>query len=206
MSLGKLLARSLICVNALLFDSAILPLLSERRWKRMSTRHFAIVAAFACTLAPSLGAFAQQKYTISQPAGATSKFTQEHVIEVGDVPGHQLRVYEVQNEFPRNDLAFGGVVAKQMVSNGLSDSVNGSGSFTAYNVYSMADGSRVFVRLTGTTQSDGAGGSRSVSVENFVGGTGKFKGIRGQMRNTLQRASGSGVLNVQVSGEYWMEE
>jgi hypothetical protein len=97
-------------------------------------------------------------------------------------------------------------VVKQMLSNGVSDSVSGSGSFTAHNVFTMADGNKVFVRVSGTTQSDSAGGNRSVSVENFVGGTGKFKGIRGQMRNTIQRAPGASSLTVQVSGEYWIEE
>lgn len=60
-------------------------------------------------------AIAQRKYTLSQPANAIRKFTQEHIIEVGDVPGHKLRVYEVINEYPENDLAFAGVAVKQML-------------------------------------------------------------------------------------------
>ena len=175
----------------------------------MSTPHLAsLLAAFTGVLALLSGpqVFAQQRYTITQSPNATSQFTQEHVIEVGDVPGHKLRVYEVRNEYPQNDLAFGGVAVKEMLSHGVSDSVNGSGSFTAYNVFTLVDGNKVFVRLTGTTQSDGAGGNRSIAVENFVGGTGKFKGMRGQMRTTLQRAPGADTLNVQVSGEYWIEE
>lgn len=174
----------------------------------MDIRYATVLCAFTATMSllPGPEAIAQQKYTISQPAKAISKFTQEHIIEVGDIPGHKLRVYEVQNEYPQSDFAFAGVAVKQMISHGVSDSVNGSGAFTAYNVYTMADGNKVFVRLTGTTQSDSAGGRRSTSVENFEGGTGKFKGIRGQMRNTLQRAAGSDTLDVQVSGEYWIEE
>ena len=174
----------------------------------MRARHLAILVAFIGTMAQWVApqAVAQQKYTISQPANAISKFTQEHVIQVGDVPGHELRVYEVHNQFPENDLAFAGVAVKQMLSHGVSDFVNGSGAFTAYNVFTMADGNKVFVRVTGTTQSDSAGGRRSSSVENFVGGTGKFRGIRGQMRNTLQRAAEASSLNVQVSGEYWIEQ
>jgi hypothetical protein len=174
----------------------------------MSTRYLTILLALAGTMTLSIGseARAQQKYPISQPANAISKFTQEHIIEVGDLPGHRLRVYQVQNDYPENDLAFAGVLVKQMLSNGISDSVNGSGSFTAYNVFTLADGNKVFVHVTGTTQRDSAGGNRSTSVENFVGGTGKFKGIRGQMRNTLQRAPGASSLTVQVTGEYWIEE
>lgn len=174
----------------------------------MSTRYLTILLVFAGILGLSIGreAVAQQKYTITEPANAISRFTQEHTIEVGDVPGHELRVYQVQNEYPQNDLTFAGVAVKQMLSNGVSDLVNGSGAFTAYNVFTMADGNKVFVRVTGTTQSDSAGGRRSTSVESFVGGTGKFKSIRGQMRNTIQRPPGAGSLTVHVSGEYWMEE
>ena len=175
----------------------------------MSTRRLApLLAAFTGAMALLAGpqAYAEQKYTITQPANASSQFTQEHIIEVGDVPGHKLRVYEVRNEYPQNDLAFARVAVKEMLSHGISDAVNGSGSFTAYNVFTPVDGNKVFVRLTGTTQSDGAGGNRSIAVENFVGGTGKFKGMRGQMRTTLQRAPGSSSLNVQVTGEYWIEE
>ena len=146
-----------------------------------------------------------QKYTITQPPNSTSRFTKEHIIEVGDVPGHTLRVYEVRNEYPQRDFSLAGIEVKELVSDGVSDHVKGSGSFTAYNVLTLVDGNKVFVHVTGTTQSDSAGG-RSTSVENFVGGTGKFKGIRGQMRNTLRRAPGSNALTVEVNGEYWIEE
>jgi hypothetical protein len=147
-----------------------------------------------------------QNYTITQPPNATSRFTKEHIIEVGDVPGHKLRVYEVRNEYPQRDFALAGVEVKELVSDGISDHVNGSGSFSAYNVLTLVDGNKVFVHVTGTTQSDSGGGSRSTSVENLVGGTGKFKGIRGQMRNALRRAPGSNALTVEVNGEYWIEE
>ena len=151
-------------------------------------------------------AIGPQKYTITQPPNATSRFTQEHIIEVADVPGHKLRVYEVRNEYPQRDFALAGVAVKELVSDGVSDHVNGSGSFTAYNILTLVDGNKVFVRVTGTTQSDSGGGNRSTSVENFVGGTGKFKGIHGQMRNTFRRAPGSNAVTVEVDGEYWIEE
>jgi hypothetical protein len=169
------------------------------------SRSVAWFAALAGLLAASQ-LLAQQKYPIAQPPQAVSRFTQEHIIEVADAPGHKLRVYEVRNEYPQKNLSFAGIAVTEMVSTGVSDSVNGSGSFSAYNVYTLADGDKIFVRLTGTTQSDGAGGSRSTTVENFVGGSGKFKGIRGQMRNALQRAAGASSLSVEVSGEYWLEE
>jgi hypothetical protein len=64
---------------------------------------------------------------------------QEHIIEVNDVLGHQLRVYEVRNEYPQKDLAFAGVTVKEVLSHGISDFVNRGGPFTAYNVYTLED-------------------------------------------------------------------
>jgi mono/diheme cytochrome c family protein len=152
----------------------------------------------AAALSAASRAQAQQKYTISQTPNATSRFVQEHVIDVDDVPGHQLRVYEVRNEYPDKDFALAGVRVKELVSRGISDLVDRNGPFTAYNVYTLEDGDKVFCRLTGTTQ-----GGKSVFVENFVGGTGKFMDIRGQMHGNIERAPGSKSLTVAVSGEYW---
>jgi hypothetical protein len=143
---------------------------------------------------------------LTQPARAISRFTHEDFVDIADVPGHRPRLYEVHNRYPQRDLAFAGVAVTEMVSGGIGDSVNGSGAFTAYNVYSLEDGNKVFVQVTGTAQTDPGGARRSVTVENFVGGTGPFKGIRGQMRNTLSRAAGSDTLDVQVDGEYWFEQ
>lgn len=156
---------------------------------------------------PGQDAFAPgHRLSITQPAEAIGRFTREELVDIGDVPGHQLRVYQVHNRYPERDLTFAGVVVTEMTSGGIGDSVNGSGTFTAYNVYSLEDGNKVFVHVTGTVQVDPAGARRSTTVENFVGGTGPFKGIRGQMRNTLSRAAGSDALDVQVNGEYWFEQ
>jgi hypothetical protein len=39
---------------------------------------------------------AQQKQRVSYKSSAeTSKYTQQHVIDVGDMPGHQVRVFEI---------------------------------------------------------------------------------------------------------------
>jgi len=159
----------------------------------------ALISAAALFAAPQ--ARAQQKYTISQAPSASSHFVKEHLIDVDDVSGHQLRVYEVRNEYPEKDFALAGVPVKELVSHGMSDFVGRSGPFTAYNVYTLEDGNKVFTRLSGTAQ-----GGKSVFVENFVNGTGKFRGIRGQMRGNIERAPGSNSLTVELSGEYWLEQ
>ncbi len=151
-------------------------------------------------------ASAQQKYTITGGSGAPGRYVNEHAIEVGDVPGHRVRVYEIHHDYPQHDLAYAGVAVKELISRCMSDYINGSGPNTCYNVFTLEDGNKVFSRLTGTAQSDSAAGTKSVFIENFEGGTGKFKGIRGQVRGNTERAPGTTSLKVEVNGEYWIDE
>ena len=170
----------------------------------------AITLISASTLLVSIDAWAQKKYSISEAPSSNSEYLQEHAIDVDDRPGHQVRVYEIRYDYPKKDLAFAGVSVKQSVTRGMSDYVNWNGSFTTYSVYTMEDGSKVYSRSTGTTQSTTtAEGQRAFKfsfVENFVGGTGKFKGMRGQMRGGGERAPGAKSLSQYSDGEYWIEE
>ena len=155
-------------------------------------------------------ACAQQKYSITRAPSSTTQYLQQHAIDVGDAPGHQVRVYEIHYDYPNKDLAFAGVTVKESLSRGMSDYINFSGPFTTYTVYMLEDGNKVFSRATGTSQlTIGANGDRVVKfsgAENFVGGTGKFKGIRGQVLISGERATVAKSLTQQSSGEYWIEE
>jgi hypothetical protein len=132
---------------------------------------------------------------------------QEHALDVDDRPGHQVRVYEIRSDYPQKDLAFAGVSVKQSLTHGMSDYINGSGPYTTYTVYTMQDGSKVFSRSAGATQTGADGGRKFTFVENVVGGTGKFKGMRGQLRGSGERAREAKSLSQQqFSGEYWIEE
>jgi hypothetical protein len=185
-----------------------MPVASSKRRKEMGMiRLTALLAALiGAALLCATGEAAAQKYTISQAPNSSSQFLQEHIVEVDDVPGHRLRVYEIRQEYPQKDLAFAGVVVKEALSRNVGDFVNGNGPFTYYIVYSLEDGNKVFSRGTGTSQADAKAGIRFVIVENFVGGTGKFKGMRGQVRGGGVRAPGASSLTVEWNGEYWIEE
>ena len=176
----------------------------------MKSLHMALamlVALFAGTTA-----WAQQKYSITEGPKSESKYVQEHIIDVGDRPGHQLRVYELRNTYPANDFEFAGVKVTESHTRGMSDYTNWSGSFTTYTVYSLEDGSQIFSRGTGTTQSKVGGDGKRQSfrysfVETYLGGTKKFRGIRGQQMGSGAREAGANSLSQQQStGEYWIEQ
>ena len=78
----------------------------------MKTRRaFALgtIAVLGLALAISVNdSLAQQMQRVSYKSPAdNAKYTQQHVIDVGDVPGHQVRVYEIHRTFP-NAPAFNG--------------------------------------------------------------------------------------------------
>ncbi len=149
--------------------------------------------------------------TIGDAPQSKSQYVKEHIIDVGDRPGHQLRVYEIRIEYPANDLDFAGVKVKESYVRGMSDYTNWSGPFTTYIVYTLEDGSQIFSRTTGTSQTtmnpDGSRGAVKYSfVENVAGGTKRFKGIRGQQNGSGARAAGANSLSQQhATGEYWIE-
>ncbi len=164
---------------------------------RLTALFVVFIGATALGAASQVGA--QQKYTIPVPRGAQRVFG-EYTIDVGDEPGHQVRIYQLRMEYPKRDLAFGGVIVKERVMTDMTDFVNQSGPFVGYSVYTLEDGNKVFSRFTGTTQTASGEGRKFVFVENFVGGTGKFKGMRGQLHGSGERAPGAKSLTAETSG------
>jgi hypothetical protein len=92
----------------------------------------------------------------------------------------------------------------------MSDYTNGSGPAMTYAIYVLEDGNKVFSKATVTSQTtannDGSKTLKFFAVENFVGGTGRFAGIRGQIQSSGSRVPGEKVLTLQGSGEYWIEK
>lgn len=174
----------------------------------MLIRSLMIVPVLAIGLAMPAAAQEKQTFSLSKGTGDT-RYTQEHMIDVGDVPGHQVRIYEITVTYKKDELAFDGVSVKEGWSRSMSDYTNGSGLFTGYNTYVLEDGNKIFAKSTGTTQTSNAGGSKTLkftSVETLTGGTGRFAGIRGQILGNGSRIPGEKALTVQGTGEYWIEK
>lgn len=179
--------------------------------KRTLSYRLTSVLFAALALIVSHGALAQSKQTVaySLPHGS-SRFLQEHVIEVGDVPGHKLRIFESRVDYQNVDLSFGGVKVKESFTRGASDYINGNGAASNYAVYVLEDGSRIFAKESGvgqvTANADGTVALKYAVVATFTGGTGKFRGIKGTLRGNVVRLPGENTIKADVTGEYWLEE
>lgn len=168
-----------------------------------------LTAFFGAALLVPSDASAQQRHKITtQASAAQSKYVQQHVIDVGDVPGHQVRVYEIHRT--GSEIEFSGVKATESWSRGYSDYTNSSGTTTGYGVWMLEDGSKVFSRYSGTSQTViGADGSRKGTyhgVTQITGGTGKFSGIRGMIRDVTKFDAQTGYNELSGEGEYWFEK
>ena len=148
----------------------------------------------------------KQKFLFKQPPGI-SKYDEQHAIDVGDVPGHQVRVFSGHLVYTQEAPVYDGVKVKEAWNRGLSDYTEGNGRNTGYYVALLENGDKVFGRFEGITQTtvntDGSKVTKSYGVTTLTGGTGKFKSIRGTLHN-------AGMIDFKTSeyvieGEYWIE-
>ena len=161
--------------------------------------------AVAC-LGFAVSASAQQKQRASfvLPPG-NSKYTQQHLIDVGDVPEHKLRLYELQRTFPSDGPVIEGNRLVELWIRGLSDFIDMNGLATAYSVYVFDNGDKFFARsdLVATTD---AGKSTTLAAGRITGGTGKFRNLRGTIRVASSPDPASGLLRSAFEIDYWIDK
>jgi hypothetical protein len=159
----------------------------------------------------SLDAHAQEKikYSFGGKAAST-KYVQQHSIDVGDVPGHQLRLAELVATYAADAPEYGGVKAVEGRTRLTSDYTDNSGRMLIYVVLHMANGDRIYQRAEGLTHTSvAADGSRKTAystVTTITGGTGKFATIRGLLRTTGFTDFKVGTSGASTEGEYWFEK
>jgi hypothetical protein len=182
----------------------------KKSFAKVIGRMLALVVAGGMAVVAPL-ASAQQKFKNSPPdPDAVTKYTQQHVFDVGDMPGHQIRIASLHTKYSDKAGGYDGV--KPVESNAwlTSDYVNGSGRFNTYAVTLMANGDKVFSRADGVSQTSiGTDGGRKTSfstVTTITGGTGRFATLRGTSRATGVTDFKTGTSNTSSEGEYWFDK
>ena len=168
-----------------------------------------IVGFWIVGITPSL---AQQKQLVKFEAPpANTKYTEQHSIAVGDVVGHDIRIFENIRTFPKDPLIIGGVPVKEWWTRGFTDFTETNGLGTAYHTILMESGDKIFIRVNFVAQStvseDGSKkGASNLIAGPITGGTGKFLGIRGMLRLAATFDPKSGYNNSKGEIEYWTEK
>jgi hypothetical protein len=152
-------------------------------------------------------ALAQQKQHVSFKTPAeNTKYTQQQAVDVGDVPGHQVRVYEIHRTYPNNAPAINGVKLVESWSRGVTDYIDGNGPNTTYSIYILENGDKFFTRAALVAQSLGSGKITTTSAGAITGGTGKLAGIQGIIRTSGTAEPKAGVNENQTEIDYSIEK
>jgi hypothetical protein len=169
------------------------------------------IAAASLLLVASESGWTQQKqkYSFKDPGGL-SKYTQQHVLDVGDVPGHQIRVAALQTKYANEAPQYDGIKVVESMTWLTSDYTDASGRFKTYAVLQMANGDKIFSQSEGLSQTSvGADGGKKTTfstVTTLSGGTGKFATIRGTLRGSGLTDFKTGTSGNVTEGEYWFEK
>jgi hypothetical protein len=174
--------------------------------KRITTFTLATTVLLCLAGAPFAGdAFAQQKQQLVLTVGAANtKYSQQHAIDVDDVPGHQMRVFEVRRIYPTNPPVINGMKIVESWARGASDYTNNNGPAVVYHTYVAENGDKLFAQsATVVVQGSEEGNFIGTTVGPITGGTGKLAGIRGLMRLSLAANPVTGENETQAEIEYW---
>jgi hypothetical protein len=153
-------------------------------------------------------ALAQEKSKVSyETPAANTKYTQDHAIDVGDGPGHQVRIFEIHRTYADGPV-IAGVRLKENWTRGLSDFRDLNGPAQFYSVYVMENGDRIFAQgaLTAhkAASADGKAALKNLSFQTITGGTGKFANVRGNIRSEVAANPATGYNANKTEIEYWM--
>jgi len=155
--------------------------------------------------------WAQQKHQITfKNLGDNTKYTEQHAIDVGDVSGHQVRIFEIHFSYPKDPPVFEDVRVVESWSHGYSDYIDINGHHWGYITDVLENGDKIFARNDGSSQTivspDGAKKSTATGVTTLTGGTGKFRGIQGTLRYVSIFDPKAGLNEGKTEGTYWIEK
>ena len=168
-----------------------------------------IIVGCTATILPTM-VVAQQRLKYSFSAIVPGKYIEQHVLEVGDIPGHQIRVAALNTKYGDEAPVFDGTKVTESSGWISSDYINGSGRFLQYSILQMANGDRIYQNIEGqshtSVSSDGGKRTTYTTVTLIRGGTGKFSTIRGILKGSGATDFKTGPVNNSVEGEYWFEK
>jgi hypothetical protein len=178
------------------------------------TKSMLVLGFCAWTVVLSATALAQQKTAITiSGEGVKSRYVQQLVIDVDDMPGHQVRVQEAHRIYPvgKQPVVDGERLVEVWIR-GFSNYTGGIGPAWGYNTWVTEKGNKIFSEYTGTSESitteSGAKRGTYHGTVRFIGGTGRFSKIRGVLVDEAKFDTDPKTgYNVSDSrGEYWFEQ
>ena len=148
-------------------------------------------------------AVAQERQRIFFSASQeNSKFTQRYAIDLPDMRGHQVRVYEICRTFPTHPPIVKAVAIKEIWTRGMADYTDYSGHGALYSEYVLENGDRFFSVASFVAHRTGLDEFLSHTAGYITHGTGMLVGIEGVVRTTAKTHPKAGTLEVDTELQY----
>jgi hypothetical protein len=144
----------------------------------------------------------QRQRVFFHASGENSAYTRQYAIDVRDIPGHQLLVYEIRRTFPTYPPIINGLAIKEIYTRGIADYNEENGHGTLYSEYLLENGDRFFSVASVVSHRTGVDEFRSNTVGRLSGGTGKVSGIEGVLVTTATTHPKAGTLDVDTEIQY----
>ena len=178
---------------------------------RRSRTFFALGVGAALSAFGSAEASGQEKCKISwEVPAADATFTGQHAFDVGDVPGHQVRIFEVRRTIADEPAELRGAEAgRAMVARllGLRRAQRpGLGLHGDAARERRQDLRGVLSAIQTTVNPDGSQKTEATTVHKWTGGTGKYQGVRGIQRESTVFDPDTNFNETRAEAEYWFEK
>ena len=165
----------------------------------------------ALTIFPITDVSAQEKCKVSGQVPATNAtYTHQYALDARDVPGHQIRIYEIHRTYSNDEPNCEGLKRVEQWASGYSDYIDRNGRTWGYAVTVFDNGDKIFGEFNGTSQTitgpDGKKSTYTAGVTRITGGTGKYQAVRGLVRESNIFDPEKKLNQAQYEGEYWFEK
>jgi hypothetical protein len=138
-----------------------------------------ILLALAMTISVDIAIAQQRQHLVFSTSAENSKYTEKtENLELGDVPDHILRVFEIRRNYPDGGPVVSGIKIQESWVRGSGDRTAGIGPITQYVEFIMENGDKIFARMDGIVESSAGKGSATIAGR-ITNGTGKFATIQG---------------------------
>jgi hypothetical protein len=146
-------------------------------------------------------AFAQQTQHVSyKTSSENTKYVQQLNVEVGDVPNHIVRVFDVHRTHPNGPVINGSKLVEESVR-GMTELTGDGGSSTVYGVYVLESGDKFFGKILQVNRNS-AGKVTATGIGPITGGTGKLADMHGVVSFVVNFDVKSGFNEGQTDIDY----
>ena len=107
------------------------------------------------------------------------KYVQQKVIDVPDIKGHVVRIYEIEQKMKNTKLCNGdGLILKKEYA--MTDFIDHDGSVSGYIIFNTEKGDQLILKFTGNSQKKvGEDLADTQQTGRFIGGTGALAAVEG---------------------------